>query len=526
MNAQTLFAAAAVPGLIIPSRHCARLDRLEIGNVTADSRRAGPNSLFVAIAGGQVDGHAYVADAVGRGCRMVLTACDHPGGFPLTAEGELLFLEAPDTREAFGRLCSAFHGHPARKMVMIGITGTNGKTTSSYLLEDLIGRAGGVPGVIGTVNYRYREQVEPASHTTPEPETLHRLLAAMATAGVSHVIMEVSSHALEQGRVAGISFDVALFTNLSHDHLDYHGDMSSYYASKKRLFTCHLKPGGAAVVVAGDQWNQRLAAELLPRSAEAGSLRGLKLLRCGFGNGGELSVMERRADLNGVAARLKGVGGEWWLRSSLVGDFNLLNLLGVAGVGLALGYAPEVIGVGLAAAPPPPGRLERFSSPAGVEIFVDYAHTPDALEHVLKALRPHAARLVVIFGCGGDRDRAKRPVMGEIAGRLADIVILTSDNPRSEKPAAILTAIETGVRKAGMTRCRLESLLPGSQGRRGYDLVESRRRAIRDAMLFARSGDLLLLCGKGHETTQITGSTSHHFDDRQEVAEQLAVVRC
>ncbi|MFH7321566.1 UDP-N-acetylmuramoyl-L-alanyl-D-glutamate--2,6-diaminopimelate ligase [Desulfurivibrio sp. D14AmB] len=525
MNAQTLIAAAAVPGLIISSRQCARLDRLEIGSVTADSRRAGPDSLFVAIAGGRADGHAYLADAVGRGCRMVLTACDHPGGLPRTAEGELLHLEAPDTREAFARLCAAFHGEPARKMVMIGITGTNGKTTSSYLLEDLIGRAGGVPGVIGTVNYRYRQRVVPASHTTPEPETLHGLLAEMAAAGVSHVIMEVSSHALEQGRVAGIGFDVALFTNLSHDHLDYHGDMSSYYAIKKLLFTRHLKPGGAAVVVAGDRWNQRLAAELLPLSAAAGAKRGFKLLRCGF-SAGELPVLEQRADLSGVTARLGGIGGEWWLRSSLVGGFNLLNLLGVAGVGLGLGYATEVIEAGLAAAPPPPGRLERFSSRAGVEIFVDYAHTPDALEHVLKALRPHAGRLVVIFGCGGDRDRAKRSVMGEIAGRLADIVILTSDNPRSESPAAILAAIETGVGKAGMTRCRLESLLPGSHGRRGYDLVESRRRAIRDTILFARSGDLLLLCGKGHETTQIVGSTSRYFDDRREVAEQLAVVRC
>lgn len=524
MKAQTLLAAAAVPGLVIPPGVRQRLGKLELDGVTADSRRAGPNSLFVALTGAKVDGHDYVSDAVARGCRMVLTTCGRTAGCsPGAAKNGVLQLAAPDTREAFGRLCAAFNGHPARKMLMIGITGTNGKTTSSYLLEDLVRQAGGVPGVIGTVNYRYRERVAPAPHTTPEPETLHRLLGEMAAAGVSHLIMEVSSHALEQRRVAGIEFDVALFTNLSHDHLDYHGDMNSYYASKKRLFSEHLKPDGTAVVVAGDLWNERLAQELLPVAA-GGKGGARKLLRCGFSDG-ELRVLERRADLTGVTAKLGWAGGEWSLRSSLVGEFNLFNLLGVAGVGLALGYSPEEVGSGLAAATPPPGRLERFSSGTGIEVFVDYAHTPDALSHVLKALRPHAGRLVVIFGCGGDRDRGKRPVMGEIAGRLADIVILTSDNPRGENPAAILAAIEEGVRRAGLSRCRLESLLAAAAGRRGYDLVESRRRAIRDTLLHSRPGDLVLLCGKGHETTQVIGSTSRHFDDRQEVVEQLAVVR-
>ena len=435
-----------------------------------------------------------------------------------------LRLELPDPREALGRLAAALNGQPARKMVMIGITGTNGKTTASYLLEDLIRRCGGEPGVIGTVSYRYRQRVVPATHTTPGPETLQRLLAEMAAAGVTHVVMEVSSHALEQRRVAGIRFDAALFTNLSHDHLDYHGGMESYYACKKRLFSDYLKPAGAAVVVAGDGWNQRLAAELLPLARKSEKMPGLKLLRCGFADG-ELRVERHRIELNGLSANLSGIAGDWRLNSSLVGEFNLSNLLGVAGVALALGFSPERISAALAVAAPPPGRLERFSSRRGVEVFVDYAHTPDALGHVLAALRPHAGRLVVIFGCGGDRDRAKRPLMGEIAGRLADIVILTSDNPRGEEPGAILAAIEAGVKGAGLARCRLESLLGSTARRRGYDLLASRRLAIRDTLYWARPGDLVLLAGKGHETTQVIGSTIRHFDDRREVAEQLEVVR-
>ncbi|MFH7326008.1 UDP-N-acetylmuramoyl-L-alanyl-D-glutamate--2,6-diaminopimelate ligase [Desulfurivibrio sp. C05AmB] len=508
--------------------------------VTADSRRAGPAALFVALPGTRVDGHDYVTDALARGCRAVLTSRGRAAETARMAAGQdFLHLASEDPREAFGRLCAALQGQPAAEMVMIGITGTNGKTTSTYLLEELIRRSGGEPGVIGTVNYRYRERSLPASHTTPEAETLQRLLREMAGAGVTHVIMEVSSHALEQRRVAGILFDVALFTNLSHEHLDYHGDMERYYAGKKRLFYEHLKPGGAAVIVAAAEdeggpaagtWARRLAAELLPLSRPAGSPKSrrraesLRLIRCGFTDG-ELRVAARRSSLAGVEARLQGPGGAWTLQSSLVGGFNLDNLLGVAGVGLALGLSPEQIRTGLAAAAPPPGRLERFTSSRGLDVFVDYAHTPDALAHVLQALRPLTpGRLIVLFGCGGDRDRAKRPLMGAIAARGADIVVVTSDNPRSEEPAAIMAAIERGLLEGGARRGRLESLLRSPAGLRGYDLVESRRRAIRDTIFFARPGDVVLVCGKGHETTQVVAGVSRFFDDRLEVREQLAIL--
>lgn len=551
MRVGELFETAAVDYTLLSGRE---EDAPAVRSVTADSRRAGPGSLFVALPGTRVDGHDFLAAAVERGCRMVLT--NKEARLPAKAKKNVLHLATADTRGAFGRLCAALQGFPAREMVMIGITGTNGKTTASYLLEELVRYSGGEPGIIGTVNYRYRGRVLPASHTTPEPESLQRLLREMAAAGVTHVIMEVSSHALEQQRVAGIAFDVALFTNLSHDHLDYHGDMESYFAGKKRLFDHHLKPGGAAVVIAGRpeqgeeaaghrqatehrdrlSWNYKLIDELLPRAVAPDGPDGpygkdgkddfrsgqLRLYRCG-GDGVELRLLQRRLGLNGIEALLQGPEGQWSLRSSLVGDFNLDNLLGVAGVGLALGLSPDTIRAGLANAAPPPGRLEHFRSRRGLEVLVDYAHTPDALGHVLQAVgRLTPGRLIVIFGCGGDRDRTKRPLMGEMAGRWADVVVLTSDNPRSEAPAAILADIVPGLEKAGARRGRLESLLAGDR-MRGYDLILSRRQAIRDTLYFARPGDVVVVCGKGHETTQIVGERRLEFDDRREVREQLTV---
>lgn len=499
--------------------------------VTADSRRIKPGALFAALPGSAVDGHAYLEDAIGRGCAAVLVGRGHKRPLKRGARAAaakpagVAWIEVDDPSEAFGRLCASFQGHPAAGMTMIAITGTNGKTTSAYLLEAMIRRAGGNPGVIGTVNYRFNDRLQSASHTTPEPETLQGLLREMADGGVTHVIMEVSSHALEQKRVAGLRFDAALFTNLSREHLDYHREMEAYYAAKKRLFTDHLKPGGAAVVVAGaadeEDWSRRLAAELRPLAT--GAAPALRLLRCG-GEAGDLTVRRVREDLAGLRAELGGPLGELALRSELVGEFNLRNLLGVAGIGLALGLTPENVAEGLAAAPPPPGRLEKIPSARGITVFVDYAHTPDALAKVLAAMRRlTSGRLIVIFGCGGDRDAGKRPLMGEVAGRLADIVILTSDNPRSESPAAILAAIEPGLERAGVGRCRLEALLAGGISRKGYDLVVSRRQAIRDTIFHARVGDVILICGKGHETSQIIGDQRRFFDDRLEAAEQLAV---
>ncbi len=506
------------------------LDMLQdkaIRSITADSRQAGPGSLFVAVPGLTVDGHDYLEAAVKKGCAAVLVGKGRCRGWKHV---KVACLEAADTPKALGQAAAGFHGHPARRMLMIGITGTNGKTTTTYLLESVIRQAGGNPGVIGTVNYRYNTVEIPAPFTTPDPVSLHRILAEMADNGVSHVIMETSSHALEQKRVAGIRFDAALFTNLSRDHLDFHGDMDSYFASKKMLFTEYLKQDGKAVVICDDRddsdtdWGRRLLYEL--RADKALGYTGKKgrtLVDCGF-SGTKVAVREARESLSGTVASLATPSGELQVRSGLVGTFNLKNLLGAVGVAVALRIPGEEIVAGLACAQAAPGRLERVQAPAGVSVFVDFAHSPDALANVLQTMRRlTTGRLIVIFGCGGDRDRGKRPLMGKVAGSMADVVVLTSDNPRSERPAAILRDIEAGLWETALPRLRLEALLH-REAMQGYDIVPSRREAIRETIRHARPGDVVLVCGKGHETYQITPEGRFFFDDRLEAAAQAAVI--
>lgn len=497
---------------------------LGIGAVTSDSRAVIPGALFVAIAGGTVDGHDYVNDAIARGAAALVLGKGRC--LPRAGKKGPACIEVADTREALGLIAAAFWQEPAKRMIMIGITGTNGKTTSTYLLETLIREAGGRPGVIGTVNYRYEGKVMPAPHTTPAPEVLQQLLREMADSGVSHVIMEVSSHALEQRRVAGVSFDVALFTNLSREHLDFHGDMETYYASKKRLFEEHLKPGGTAVVidaVAGDPWGKKLLADLAAGRRVKGKQAPGSILRCGVGEG-EVALLSMQEEITGLRLEVAIPQGEIHIQSGLVGDFNIRNLLGVVAVGAALGFAPAVIEAALSRAQGAPGRLERVESTSGIRVFVDYAHTPDALENVLTALR-HLARerLIVVFGCGGDRDRGKRPLMGAIAGRLADVVVLTSDNPRSEPPESIISAIEHGVQEVRMPRMLLGALKQ-RRSERGYDVIPSRKSAIRAAIWHANQGDIVVISGKGHEDYQIIGGQRFQFDDRMVAREMLQVV--
>jgi UDP-N-acetylmuramyl-tripeptide synthetase len=506
------------------------LDRLEdkaIRSITADSRQVGEGSLFVAIPGLTVDGHDYLDVAVKKGCAAVLVGKGRCRGWK---HAKVACLEQSDPAKALGQLAARFHGHPARRMCMVGITGTNGKTTTTYLLESMIREAGGNPGVIGTVNYRYNTVEIPAPFTTPDPVSLQRILAEMAENGVTHVLMETSSHALEQKRVAGLRFDVALFTNLSRDHLDFHGDMESYFASKKMLFTEYLKEDGKAVVFCDDrdetgtEWGHRLLAELQADKALGYTgKKGRVLLDCGF-SGTKVAVQEARESLGGTVASLATPVGELQVRSDLVGTFNLKNLLGAVGVGVALRISGEEIIAGLSRAQHAPGRLERVPAPPGVSVFVDFAHSPDALANVLQTMRRLTkGRLLVIFGCGGDRDRGKRPLMGKVAGSLADVVVLTSDNPRSENPAAILRDIEAGLLEIALPRMRLEALLT-REAQQGYDIVASRREAIRETIRHARSGDVVLLCGKGHETYQITPEGRFFFDDRLEAAAQAAVI--
>lgn len=512
------------------------IEGIKISAITSDSRLVKPGSLFVAVPGFSIDGHDFVDEAVAKGCAAVMV---ERGNYDIGSyhDPNTALIEVNDTRAALGQVAASFYGHPAQEMKLIGITGTNGKTTTTYLLEAMIKEAGGNPGVIGTVNYRYNGLEVPAPFTTPEAVTLQKLLRRMADNGVTHVIMEVSSHALEQKRLQGLLFDVAVFTNLSRDHLDFHGDMESYFFSKRKLFFEYLKKDGKAVVIDStglggaeenveteSDWGNRLVEELLD-SAEWQSLskKDEDIVTCGMTNT-KIHVESFKDSLDGIEAEIITPAGYFHLNSSLVGEFNLKNLLGVIGVGLAMGIDLDVIERGLGKANKTPGRLERVECGKKVGVFVDYAHTPDALKNVLKTLRTLVTgRLIVVFGCGGDRDQGKRPLMGEVVGRLADVALVTSDNPRSESPAKILKEIEFGLQNSDLKRMRAEALL-SRPGLRGYDIIESRREAIAVALRYAKPGDLVLISGKGHEDYQITSAGKIFFDDRLEASRQLAII--
>ena len=531
----------------LPHRAVGPVQGRRVVAVLTDSRRAQPGAMFVALPGRGVDGHAFIEQARRQGCTVLVVEEKRlPGPMPVASLGQdgVTWVVVDDTRKALAHLAAAFFGHPAREMRLIGITGTNGKTTTSYLVEAMVRACGGKPGVIGTVDYRFGASREPASLTTPEPVTLHGLLRRMADAGVTHVIIEASSHALSQERLRGLQFDVALFTNLSRDHLDFHGDMESYFQSKQRLFFEQLKDNGAAVVVVGDEqspalnWGRRLVAELRDKMAA----RSGKTAAKGKGGRGETSGVGPRAvfdcgdkegaivlgparfSATGIAAEVRTPAGIWPIHSALVGEFNARNLLGAVGIGVALGLDTKQACHGLARVDRIPGRLERVPAAKAAAIFVDFAHTPDAMENVLQTLKQLApTRLIVVFGCGGDRDSGKRPLMGQVAGRLGDVVLATSDNPRSEDPAKILRQIETGLATTALARQRAEAML-GRVGGRGYDVVESRRLAIGLAVRYAGPGDIVLISGKGHEEYQITRVGRRHFNDREEAQRQLCVI--
>ena len=498
-------------GLAVP----AAVAGLPIAEVTADSRRVIPGALFVAVSGGNADGHDFLAQAVAAGCRAVVVER------PIAAKGlGVPVVRVADSRKALGLLLAAWYGEAAQRVTTVALTGTNGKTTTAYLVESMLRAAGRRPGVVGTVEYRCHAFRQAASLTTPGPEDLHAIVARMAAAGVSHLVMEASSHALEQERLAGLSVDVAAFTNLSRDHLDYHGDMERYFQAKARLFTDYLHPAGAAVIGEPVAAGSALALSFARRLQGLAARRGARILRCGAGEGAEIRLVEHEEGLWGLRAVVATPAGRVECRSPLIGRHNLENLLLAAGIGVALGLTAEEISAGLSCPLQVPGRLERVGERPAV--FVDYAHTPDGLRQVLTALRPLVSgRLVLLFGCGGDRDSGKRPLMGGVAARLADVVVLTTDNPRTEPPAAILAAVEDGVVAAGMRRCRLELAL--AQGWRGvYEVIADRRAAIHTLIGRAKPDDVVLLAGKGHENYQILGKRRIFFDDRLEARVALA----
>ena len=480
----------------------------DISAVTCRAQEATAGSLFVAIQGFAADGHDFIAQAVAQGA--VAVVCEKP------VRTEAMTLQVANSRKALAEVASTFYGHPSRTLTVIGITGTNGKTTTSYLIESMLQAAGLSTGVIGTINYHYGGKSFDNPVTTPESVDLQRIMAEMQSVGVTHVVMEVSSHALDLYRVHACKFDLGVFTNLTQDHLDYHKDMDHYWACKRRLFT-DLLPAFSG--------RTRLRAVInldAPKGRELARELTLPHLTCGQMRGSDLSALTARFDLSGIHARIATPAGKVQIESPLVGRHNLENILAAIGAAVALEIPTEAVIAGIRSLKSVPGRLERIPNRHGRHVYVDYAHTPDALENALLALRALTAdRIICIFGCGGDRDRAKRPKMGAIAGRLSDLAVVTSDNPRTEAPEAIMAQIIEGLRREcplGYTRRQLQE---GFQDK-GYVAIPDRREAIRVAVSTSRPGDTLLIAGKGHEPYQIIGREKRSFDDRLEARSALA----
>ena len=485
------------------------LSSIEVAEIREDSRQVRAGDLFVAVRGQTADGHRFLQAASAAGAQAALVE-------QIQTDCPLLQIPVHNAAAALAQIAANRHDRPAESLNLIGITGTNGKTTSNFLVEAMLQKAGLSPGLLGTVVYRAPGFERPAPYTTPTPLLLHETLAAMRSAGARWVTMEVSSHGLFLQRLAGVRFRVAAFTNLTQDHLDLHGTMEAYFAAKLCLFTEHLLPadqGGRAVVNLDDPWGERLYA-LLPADQ-----------RLGFSQTrpADVSVVQATVGVSGISAVLQTPVGEVQVRSPLLGGFNLANLMLAASVGAALGLPAETLGQGLSQVSGVPGRLERVPSEQGPTVLVDYAHTPDALHRVLGTLRAlgGSGRLFVVFGCGGDRDAGKRALMGQVAAQQADIVVVTSDNPRSEDPGHIIDAVLVGVKDVGRLPL-LHRAAEAQDADRGFFVEPDRRQAITQAIGAARPGDLVLLAGKGHEGYLITGSHRTHFDDREEARAALA----
>jgi UDP-N-acetylmuramoyl-L-alanyl-D-glutamate--2,6-diaminopimelate ligase len=467
-----------------------------VNGITDDSRSVQAGNVFVAVKGEQTDGHTFIPAALKGGVAAVVL--QNPA-----ANLSIPFALVGDSRKALGLLGGRFYGEPSSKIRMIGVTGTNGKTTTTYVCKTLLEALGRRVGLIGTVAYQIGKETIPASHTTPGALELQRLLAKMVAAGCNTAVMEVSSHALAQDRTSGCEYDVAVFSNLTQDHLDFHRTMEEYFQAKLRLFTGLTgtsKLNKRAIVNVDD-----------PAGARIKQLCSAPVWTYGLQTQADLRAERVRLSLGGTTFTAATPVGSFPVESHLVGEHNVYNLLAAIGVALHEGATPDQVRQAVAHVTNVPGRFERVMAGQEFTVVVDYAHTEDALVRLLTAAQTlKTGRIITVFGCGGDRDRGKRPKMGGAAVRYSDVVILTSDNPRTEDPLSILQDVEVGVAEALKQRPQVH-----------YQKVADRRDAIGAAVREARSGDMVLIAGKGHEDYQIIGTKKHHFDDREVAREAI-----
>ena len=472
-----LLDAAAISGVPAAVRQTA------ITALEYDSRRVTPGAGFFAFPGAKADGRKFAADAQARGAAAVFSESAAPPDFTG------LWIAVPHGRRALALMSRCFY--PAvLDLVLTGITGTNGKTTTCYLIDEILRAAGHITGQIGTIEYHVAGEIRKALNTTPESVDLYRLFDELRLRGGSHVTMEVSSHALALGRVWGLRFAVAVFTNLTQDHLDFHGAMEEYFGAKSELFAGQdAKPPKTAVLNLDDPWARRISLNAATRP-----------LWYGFGEGAALRAVNVEMGFAGLRFDVEWAAHRWPVQSGLAGRFNVYNILAAFGAGLAHGIAPETICTAIAARGAVPGRFERVDNGQPFLVVVDYSHTSDALRNAIQAARALTqGRVITLFGCGGDRDRSKRPLMGQAAGELSDFVVLTSDNPRSENPLSIINDALVGL-------CRTDV---------AYETEPDRAKAIQRAVAEARAGDVVLLAGKGHEDYQVLSDRTIHFDDRE-----------
>lgn len=472
-----------------------------VGDIVYDSRAISPGALFVAMQGGTTDGNRYIAAAVERGAAAIVT--DSAAAFGEAAEKypRLALAEVAHGRHALSLLAANFYKHPEKRLALSGVTGTNGKTTTAFLLDAMLNHIGRKTVLVGTIEYHVAGRVKPSPHTTPESRDLLALLSEGVDAGATEAVMEVSSHALEQGRVWRLPFDVAIFTNLTRDHLDYHGTMEAYFAAKRMLFD---GMNGEVPRVAVINVEDAYGAELAAKAGEAGA----QVFSYGLGEGA-FRAEDVRMSAAGIKFLLAAPSGSVAIRTKLTGKVNVYNLLAASAAAFARGLTLEQIAEGAASLAYVPGRFQTIDAGQPFTVVVDYAHTDDALRNLIllarEFVKPAQGRVITLFGCGGDRDRTKRPLMGRVAGEGSDFVVLTSDNPRSEDPEAILRDVLPGIEATGV-KCIAEA---------------DRAKAIRLAVEAARPGDIVLLAGKGHEKTQTLRDRVISFDDAEVAAQAI-----